>query len=64
MTDRHAILDEYQPAPKWMSDYVSALARLCQHQRPLRVVVAPQAWFDTISGAVEGGLMQLARQSR
>lgn len=60
MTDRYIVIENHQPAPEWMCDYVQTLAHLCQHQRPLRVVVAPQTWFDALPGKAEGALMQLA----
>lgn len=59
MTNRRTTLTEYQPAPKWLTDHVQALANLCQHKRPLRVVVAPKTFFASIPGAVEGALLQL-----
>lgn len=61
MTTRSTALDDYKPAPEWMTAYVGALANITQHARPLRVVVAPQSFFNGLSkGKAQGALMQLA----
>lgn len=59
---RWASLDTYKPAPLWMLKYVGALVAIVQHKRPLRVVVAPQEFFDTVpksSGKAVGACMML-----
>lgn len=58
----HVTLDDYKPAPEWMTAYVGALATITQHKRPWRVVTAPPSFFADIpksKSKAEGALMQL-----
>lgn len=61
MTIMHVALEDYKPAPEWMTTYVGVLANITQHKRPWRVVIAPQGFFADLPNAVkaEGALMQL-----
>lgn len=55
---RWASLDTYEPAPLWMLQYIGGLVAIMQHKRPLRVVVAPQTFFDNIApGRAAGACM-------
>lgn len=42
------------PAPMWALAYVGRMVSLCQYSRPLRVVTAPDAWFDSTFSSADG----------
>lgn len=46
--------DGWRVAPLWALIYVGRMAALCQMRGALRVVVAPDAWFDEVGGGVDG----------
>lgn len=41
-------------APTWALVYVGRMVSLCQYRRPLRVVMATEAWFDGVGPGVDG----------
>jgi hypothetical protein len=41
-------------APMWALIYVGRMASVCQYSRPLRVVTAPDVWFDSINPGIGG----------
>jgi hypothetical protein len=45
---------ELKAAPLWALAYVGRMAALCQYGRPLRVVTAPDSWFDAAGRGLDG----------
>jgi hypothetical protein len=41
-------------APMWALIYVGRMVALCQYSRPLRVMTAPDAWFDSTFLGADG----------
>ncbi|MCC6454477.1 MAG: hypothetical protein IT328_06000 [Caldilineaceae bacterium] len=49
-------------APIWALTYVGRMMSVCHHKRPISVLMASDAWFDSVGKSVDGCFFNVTNQ--